>query len=230
MNAADLGKAPFHGGPLSHGCLRMAAVDAKYVYDNLSNHVPIYFVKTPWRKAGPMPPSAVPSLRAVAGDRRATFTWSAPTLHGSALTGFVVTLWPGGVRLSLSATQRTATFTGLLNGSRYSATVVATSAAGAGPPGVTPAAVPFGLPGAVPAVTAVHGPTGVVFVTWVGAVPNGSGVTSYLVSVDGLPAVRVLPAPTQTKVRGVPDGVALHVEVVAVNAAGAGGAGVFDAA
>ena len=35
MSVADLGKPPFRGGPLSHGCLRMAAVDAEYIYDNL---------------------------------------------------------------------------------------------------------------------------------------------------------------------------------------------------
>ena len=105
MSAADLGKAPFHGGPLSHGCLRMAAVDAKYVYDHLSNHVPVYFVRTPWRKAGPTPPSGV-AVHASATDHQVSFSWAAPVLHGSALTGFVVTLSPGGVRQTLPATAR----------------------------------------------------------------------------------------------------------------------------
>jgi hypothetical protein len=228
MNAADLGKPPFHGGPLSHGCLRMAAVDAKYVYDHLSNHVPIYFVKTPWRRAGPMPPSGVLSTRATAGDHTASFSWSAPVLRGSALTGFVVTLSPGGVRQTLPPTARSATFTGLTNGTRYAASVVPTSAAGAGPPVSTPGVVPFGVPGTVATVTAVHGPTGVVLVSWTPAAPNGAAVSSYLVSVDGLPAVRVLPFPAQTVVHGVPDGVPLHVEVAAVNAAGPGAPGVLD--
>jgi hypothetical protein len=228
MNAADLGKPPFHGGPLSHGCLRMAAADAKYVYDNLSNHVPIYFVKTPWRASGPLPPSVVPSLRATAGDHRVVVTWGPPTLHGSALTGYVVTLSPGGTRLTLPYNLRTAVFTGLLNGTRYSASVVPTSAAGAGPPSTSPGAIPFGLPSGVPAVTAVHGPPGVAFVSWSAASPNGAAVTSYLVSVDGLPAVRVLPTPNQTVVRGLPTGTPLHVEVVAVNAAGSGAPGTYD--
>jgi hypothetical protein len=80
----------------------------------------------------------------------------------------------------------------------------------------------------VATVTAVHGPPGVVIVSWSPAAPNGASVTSYLVSVDGLPAVRVVPFPAQTMVRGVPSGVPLHVEVVAVNAAGEGVAGVLD--
>ena len=229
MSAADLGKAPFHGGPLSHGCLRMAAVDAKYVYDNLSNHVPIYFVKTPWRASGPLPPSAVPLLRATAGDHQVAVSWGAPTLRGSALTGYVVTLSPGGTRLTLPASQRSAVFTGLLNGTRYTASVVPTSAAGAGPPGTTPPVVPYGLPGVVPDVKAVHGPTGVAFVAWSAAPANGAAVTSYLVSVDGLPALRLQLGPDQTIVRGLPPG-PLHVQVVAVNAAGPGVAGTYDEA
>ena len=228
MNAADLGKAPFHGAPLSHGCLRMAGVDAKYIYDHLSNHVPIYFVKTPWRSGGPRPPTAVTSVRAVAGDGQVAFQWAAPVLRGAALTGYVVTLSPGGTKQTLPANVRTATFTGLTNGTRYAVTIVATSSAGAGPPTTSPGAVPYGLPGAVPSVTAVHGPTGVAFVSWSGAPANGAAVSSYLVSVDGLPAVRVLPFPTQSVVRGLPDGPPLHVEVVAVNAAGPGAAGVYD--
>jgi hypothetical protein len=227
MNAADLGKAPFHGGPLSHGCLRMAAVDAKYVYDHLSNHVPVYFIRTPWRKAGPTPPSAV-AVHASAGDHQVSFSWAAPVLHGSALTGFVVTLSPGGVRQTLAASARTATFAGLVNGTRYAVSVVPVSAAGAGPPASSPGAVPFGLPGAPATITAVHGPPGVVIVAWTEAAANGAAVSSYLVSVDGLAPVRVPAVPAQTFVRGIPTGVPLHVEVAAVNAAGAGTAGVLD--
>lgn len=37
MNAADLGKTPGAGSPLSHGCARMRASDAKWIYD----HVPL---------------------------------------------------------------------------------------------------------------------------------------------------------------------------------------------
>lgn len=37
MNAADLGKTPGVGSPLSHGCARMRLKDAKWIF----NHVPI---------------------------------------------------------------------------------------------------------------------------------------------------------------------------------------------
>ncbi len=228
MNAADLGKAPFHGGPLSHGCLRMAAVDAKYIYDNLSNGVPIYFVKTPWRVGGPLPPSAAAPVRAAPGDHQLSVTWSSPALHGSNVTGFVVTLTPGGTRLTVSSSARAATFTGLANGTRYSATVVATSAAGSSIPASSPAAIPYGLPGAAGPVLAVRGAAGRVYVSWGAAGGNGAVVGSYLVSVNGLPAVRALPSPTQTVVGSVPAGTPLHVEVVAVNAAGAGPPAVYD--
>ncbi len=230
MSAADLGKAPFHGGPLSHGCLRMAAADAKYIYDYLSNAVPIYFVKTPWRVAGPRPPSAAAPVRAVPGDHRLAVSWTAPALHGAAVTGFVVTLLPGGARATVSSSGRSATFTGLTNGVRYSASVVATSAAGSSVPALSPAAVPYGLPGAALSVRAVRGAAGRVYVSWGAAGANGATVSSYLVSVNGLPAVRVMPSPTQTAVGSVPSGTPLHVEVAAVNAAGVGPPGVFDQA
>ncbi len=35
MNAADLGKTPGAGAPLSHGCARMTARDAKWIYDRV---------------------------------------------------------------------------------------------------------------------------------------------------------------------------------------------------
>ena len=33
MNAADLGKTPGAGSPISHGCARMRVTDAKWIYD-----------------------------------------------------------------------------------------------------------------------------------------------------------------------------------------------------
>jgi hypothetical protein len=228
MNAADLGKAPFHGGPLSHGCLRMAAVDAKYIYDNLSNGVPIYFVKTPWRVGGPRPPSAATPVRVVPGDHQLAVTWASPVLHGATVSGFVVSLSPGAARLTVSAAARSATFTGLVNGTSYSASVVATSSAGPSIPAASAAVVPYGLPGAAATVVAVRGEPGRVYVTWAPAGANGAPVSSYLVSVNGLTALRVAPYPTQTVVGSVPPGTTLHVEVVAVNAAGAGPPGVYD--
>jgi hypothetical protein len=35
MSASDLGKTPGAGSPISHGCARMRASDAKWIYDNV---------------------------------------------------------------------------------------------------------------------------------------------------------------------------------------------------
>src|SRR5262249_2502415 len=133
MNAADLGKPPFHGGPLSHGCLRMAAADARFIYDGYSSGVPVYFVETPYRAYGARAPSAPAAVRGWPRDRSALVTWTPAATHGAGVTSYVVTLSPGARRVVVSPTTTSVTFAGLTNGVAYTARVTAASARGPSP-------------------------------------------------------------------------------------------------
>lgn len=77
-------------------------------------------------------PSAPRSPSAVAGDARATVSWTAPASDGgAAITGYVVTGSPGGSCTTTGAT--TCEVTGLANGTAYIFTVTAANAVGTGP-------------------------------------------------------------------------------------------------
>lgn len=72
------------------------------------------------RLAPPRPRSA----RASHGDRRATVTWEAPSApSGVVVTGYDVTMRPGGRTVQVGATARSVTVTGLDNHVRYTAEV-----------------------------------------------------------------------------------------------------------
>jgi hypothetical protein len=76
-------------------------------------------------------PAAPTAVRATAGDKSATVTWTAPiTDGGSPITGYSLTAAPGGATLTVAGTTRTATLTGLSNGTAYTVTATATNAIG----------------------------------------------------------------------------------------------------
>ncbi len=80
------------------------------------------------------PPGAPADVSATAGDRQATVEWTAPADDGgSAITSYTVTSSPGGKTATVGGSKRTATITGLTNGTTYRFTVTATNSAGTGP-------------------------------------------------------------------------------------------------
>jgi hypothetical protein len=82
-----------------------------------------------------------PVVTAVAGTGSATIRWQPPAAHASPVTAYKVTASPGGRTQAFSGTGRTATFTGLANGTAYTFSVTATNGFGVGRPGtakVTP--------------------------------------------------------------------------------------------
>lgn len=152
MSAADLGKPPYRGAPLSHGCLRMTTADAEYVYDNFSGGTPIYFVRTPWR---PLAPGAPEVVRATPGPASLTVTWSGADLRGVAVSSYAITV--AGHSYAAVATARSIVVSGLPAGAPLRVSVVAHSSLGSSAAGVSPAVAPYGLSG-VPAP--VQGPPG----------------------------------------------------------------------
>jgi len=78
-------------------------------------------------------PGAPTTVRATAGDGRATVSWQAPKKDGgAAIESYRVVSSPGAVTVVVAAPQQTTTVTGLQNGTTYTFTVAATNSAGTG--------------------------------------------------------------------------------------------------
>lgn len=127
-----------------------------------------------------------------AGDGSASFTWNRPNSPGSRVTGYVITLSPGGA--SQNVTEPKATFTGLTNGTPYTATVRAVNAQGASQESAASQPVtPYGKPGPPTNLTAVKqgqgsGGTTRVLVSW--NPPSDTGglpISHYLLSYSDTP-------------------------------------------
>ena len=80
-------------------------------------------------------PSAPTNVTATAGNAQATVSWSAPSFTGGTITGYTVTLNPGGKTCTTTTTS--CTITGLTNGTAYTVEVTATNSAGTSTPSVT---------------------------------------------------------------------------------------------
>jgi hypothetical protein len=76
------------------------------------------------------PPAAPTGVRAVAGNRRVTVTFAAPTDNGSPITSYTATASPGGAHAS--GAESPLRVLGLTNGRHYTFRVTATNAVGTG--------------------------------------------------------------------------------------------------
>ena len=162
-------------------------------------------------------PSAPTGVTATRGDGSAQVSWTAASPNGTAITGYTVTGSPGG---SCTTTGTTCTVTGLTNGTSYTFSVVATNAVGTGPASTPSAPVtPAGLPATPTAVTAIAG-AGSVQVSWAAADPNGSPVTSYVVTSSPGGATCSTTGALSCTVGGLTGGVAYTFTVRATNGVG----------
>jgi large repetitive protein len=134
------------------------------------------------RNAAPTgPPGAPTEVRAARGDGQAVVSFGPSPDNGSVISGYTVTVSPGGATVSCSASP--CLVTGLTNGTAYVFSVTARYAGGNGAKAsarATPVG-PVSVPTAVPNV--VHG--GHATVSW--AVPttlNGSTVIGYTVTAS----------------------------------------------
>ena len=167
-------------------------------------------------------PAAPTGVTAVPGNQSATVSWSAAVNNGALVSAYVVTAFPGGMTCSTSLT--TCVVSGLTNGTAYTFTVVARNVVGAGPASyasdpVTPkvAAAP------VPINVVVKRGSGTITVTWAAGIANGATVSGYVVSATGGGVTRTCTTTgTTCVVRGLVNGVAYHVSVIAKSASGNG--------
>jgi len=117
---------------------------------------------------------------ATAGDGSVSVSWSAPSNQGSPITGYVVALSPGGQQQTVSGTS--VTFSGLSNGTAYTAVVKAVNAKGESQQwsSASLAVSPYGRPGPVGSVQAASanlgsgGSSDTVTVSW-GPVSDTNG-------------------------------------------------------
>jgi titin len=172
-------------------------------------------------------PGAPTGVSATAGNGSISVGWTAPAVTGgSPVTGYTVTVSPGGATASCSASP--CSVTGLTNGTASTTTVHATNAAGNSVESSSSAAVtPATVPGAPTSFAAQAGNTtaGLAF----GApANNGSAITGYQSSIDGgttWQALTVTGSTTLTAtLTGLTNGTSYGIEVRAVNGVGAGAA------
>ena len=184
-----------------------------------------------FRVAGQLYPPLVPALGTVtAGSASLVASWSAPSGDGgSAVTGYVLRVLKGATlvkTVSLPATARTATVTGLANGTGYAVTVAARNAVGVGAASVPSAVVtPLSTP-AVPRFGTVTPGDGTVAVRWTAPTSTGGlPLTGYTLTVaTGGVTVRTVEAGagvTSTTLPGLTNGTVYALRLTAANALGA---------
>ncbi|MHA3834870.1 fibronectin type III domain-containing protein, partial [Terrabacter sp. AAH1] len=128
------------------------------VVDTLGYYVNTFHIHPSKLTVTNTPPVTVPGapsgVSAVAGDGQASLSWSAPVSDGgSSVTGYTVTASPGGKSVTTSGAT-SAVVTGLVNGTSYTFTVVASNAAGMGAASAPSASVtPIGKLTAAPTPT-----------------------------------------------------------------------------
>lgn len=170
-------------------------------------------------------PSAPTSPTAVPGNQQVTVSWDAPVNNGgSPVTGYTVTVSPGGQVVDVGAGTTSTTVTGLSNGTAYTFAIRAVNSAGESP-AVNVQATPRTVPGAPQNVNASPG-NGQVTVSWAAPASNGgSPITGYTVTTSpGGQSVSVGAGVTSTPVTGLTNGTTYTFEVGASNAAGQGAA------
>ena len=165
-------------------------------------------------------PDAPTSVSALAGNTRATVSFTAPANDGgSPITGYTVTSSPGG--FTATGASSPLIVTGLANGALYTFTVVATNIVGNSAPSSTSSAVTPGptVPDAPTSVSALAG-NAQAAVSFTAPVNNGgSAITGYTVtsSPGGFTATG---ASSPLTVTGLTNGTLYTFRVVATNSIG----------
>ncbi len=166
------------------------------------------------------------------GNGQATLDWQAPVNNGGEpVTGYTITMEPGGITYLEAATATSLTVTGLTDGTSYSFSITATNELGPGPAAdaVGPV-IPITVPGAPTAVTATAA-SGSATVTWTAPATEGSEVTGYTVTAaPGGASVTVPGTASAATLTGLTNGTAYTFTVTAADAAGTGTASAPSAA
>jgi hypothetical protein len=162
--------------------------------------------------------TAKPSIER--GNREATLTWDASNENGAPISGYLVTMYPGGQTFEYPAVDRSARVTDLTNGTRYSFTVRAKNNAGLGAESPQVSITPAGATAAPTKVVATRNDRS-ASVTWTKPDDNGSPITGYTItSEDGQVTKTVDGDITSTSLKGLANGTRYRFTVTATNDVG----------
>ena len=127
-------------------------------------------------------PAAPTGVAATGGDESAQVRWTPPSDNGgSPITGYNVTVSPGGMVVPMVKSSTSGQLRGLTNGVDYTFTVTATNAAGESAPSASSSPVtPAGAPSRVAKPTAKVKGTKVTL-RWLEPSAHGTPITGYLV-------------------------------------------------
>ena len=171
-------------------------------------------------------PGAPSGIYAIPGDGTLSIGWTAPADHGRTITGYTVTLDPGGATCSTSSAS--CEISGLTNGVSYVPSVTATNAIGTGLPGYGAGTAPVpGLyvPGAPTDVVATPG-NGEVSVAFAAPASDGNDqIQGYAVTTraaDGTVVGTTSGDRSPIVVTGLTPGAGYTFTVTAHNSIGAG--------
>ena len=179
----------------------------------------------PWSgPSAPVTPCGVPdapgSVSASRADGAANVSWAAPNDQGCAISGYRID-HSGGGSTSVGGGATSATVGGLTNGQTYTFRVTAINEVGAGAASAASnPVVPAGPPGPTTATGATPD-TGTVTITYAGANPNGSPISTYQLSVNGGGWENIGTSGSTTR-GGLANGTNYDFRVRAVNDVGAG--------
>lgn len=153
-------------------------------------------------------------------DSTVVLSWDAPDARGEPITGYRVTVGPGGQQRACAST--TCTIDGLTNNQEYTFTVAAQNAVGWSDPSSSSAqARPDAVPDA-PGTPTLTGGDGQATATWPAARTTGSPVTSYTVMISPSPprgSATQTVSGTSATFHGLTNGTAYTVQVRAQNRA-----------
>ncbi|HEX3541270.1 MAG TPA: fibronectin type III domain-containing protein, partial [Acidimicrobiales bacterium] len=178
--------------------------------------------------AGP-PTAPVVSPVTPAGNTTETVNWTAPTNAGNApITGYTVTLSPGGATQTVSGSTTTANFTGLSNFTAYTASVTATNTAADGSTNTSPAGTATFTPSPpAPTNAAALAANQSALLTWTaptGPAPTGYSVVIHQVTPAGADIGPIATGSTATSYNatGLTNGTVYTFQVAAVYGANTG--------
>jgi hypothetical protein len=164
-------------------------------------------------------PEAAGSVVAVPGDRSVVVSWDPAATEGTPVSEYVVTGTPGGATCATTGAT-SCPISGLVNGTGYTFTVVASNSLGQGPASapsnpVTPRTVPSAPTG----VVAVAG-NAKATVSWTAPDSGGAPITRYLVTAAPGGFTCETGSSTSCVVTGLSNGTAYTFTVTAANVAG----------